>query len=226
MSPGWMVLICILALLALALWFPVRIWLSYSEEGISCGIKLLFWTLRLFPGKEKKETPGQKARREKKERDKALKAAKRMERKSKPKRKRTVKEQKSKRSLTQWMELITLLAASAGRAARRFWKGFVIDRLTFHMAVAGADAADTAISYGKINAQAYTVYAFLMQFVTLRRTDIQIVPDFLSQESRLEISGELFFRVGTLLASGFAAGWHLLKGLLGDRLSLGEKESP
>ena len=68
-----------------------------------------------------------------------------------------------------------------------------------------------------MNAQVYAGYSFLMQYVTLKNTDIQIIPDFLSTQSRMEVSGELFFRVGTLLASGTSAVWHFLKLIWKDK---------
>ena len=81
--------------------------------------------------------------------------------------------------------------------------------------VGGADAQATAVSYGKANAAVYTVYAFLMQLVTLRCTKIQIEPDFITGESRIYLSGKLFFRIGTVLAAGLAASGDLLRLLLG-----------
>lgn len=216
MGVGWIVLISLLILLAGLLLFPIRIALSYSDAGFQCRIKLLFWSISLFPRPEKPLDKEGKTKKAGKQEDQSARKKSKKEKK---------KAQSKERSLKELLHLIKILLDSAGKIARRFWKGFVIDHLTLHMAVAGADAADTAISYGKINAQIYTAYSFLMQFVTLRNTDIRIVPDFLSTESTLEASCELFFRIGTLLAAGLAGIWQFLKLLIKDKsASIRERE--
>jgi len=220
MRAGWIVLICVVLFFAFLLWFPIRICLAHSDEGFVCSVKLLFWRIPILPRVEKELTEEEKQKRELKKQRKAKKKAARDARKKSQqagKKKSAAPEPKKKRTLQELFHLIKQIAESGGKLARRFWKGFVIDRLTLHVAVAGSDAADTAISYGKVNAQVYAGYSFLMQFVTLKNTDIQIVPDFLSEKSRMEISCELFFRVGTLLASGFSGIWHFLKLILKDK---------
>lgn len=213
MSAGAVILTVILVLLAFLFFFPIRICLSFSDDGFAVRVKLLFWTLPVFPQEEKVLSAKQQKKKEQKAQRRAAKKADQKAR-ADAKRKAAPAEPRKKRSLREWLELLRMIAESGGRLARRFWKGLVVDKLTLHMAVAGSDAADAAISYGRLNAQVYTAYAFLSQFVTLKNTDIRLVPDFLSDESRIEVSGELFFRVGTLLASCFAAVWHLIRLLI------------
>ena len=129
---------------------------------------------------------------------------------------------KKKWTLKEILHLVGMILKSAGRLTRRFWKGFVIDKLTLHMAVAGSDAAETGIAYGKMNAQVYTIYSFAEQYVTLKNTDIQIIPDFLSTKSRMEVSCELFFRIGTLIASVFAALWCFIKLYFNDKKAVAD----
>lgn len=210
---GWIILGIVALIIAVILWFPVRIGLAYGEEGFSGWFNLLFWKIPVFPVEKEEEeelTPGQKRRR-------AKKAAQREKKKAGKKKSgegEKEKAPKKKRSLGEWIELIAVIAQSGGRLARRFWKGFRINGLRLRMAVAGSNAAETAIAYGKINAAVYSAYALAERIVTLRRTDIRIVPDFLSEESRVEVSGELFFRVGTLLAAVCSGGFYFLKRFL------------
>ena len=221
---GWIILGVIVLVIALILWFPVRIGLAYGEEGFSCWLKILFWKIPFFPRKnegEKELTPRQKRR-------EARKKARREKKKAKAKEKEDAKpakppKEKKKKTIQEWAELILLIAQSGGKLTKRFWKGFRVNDLSLQMAVAGGDAAETAITYGKINAAVYSSYALAERVVTLRRTHIQIVPDFLSEESRMEVSGELFFRVGTLLVAVFSGGFFFLKNFLAK--SKKEKET-
>ena len=216
---GWMILGIIALIIGMLLWFPIRIGLSSGEGGFALWVRLLFFTLHILPKKEKEETPKQAERRKRREARKQQKAEKKAARKKKKESSEAEKppKEKPKKTLQEWLGLIKLFAQSGGRIARRFWKGFRIDHLTLRMAVAGGDAAQTAITYGKVNAAVYSAYAVAEQIVTLRKTDIRIVPDFLSEQSRTEISGELFFRVGTLLAALFSGGIFLLKGFLAEK---------
>ena len=213
MSAGWIVLICIVLFFAFLCWFPIRICIAHSDDGFVLRIKLLFWTLPILPKAEKELTEAEKKKKELKEQRKAEKKAAREAKKKEQAAQKpsAAKQQKKKWTLKEILHLAGMIAKSAGRLARRFWKGFVIDKLTLHMAVAGSDAAETGIAYGQMNAKVYTAYSFAEQYVTLKNTDIRIVPDFLSEKSRMEISCELFFRVGTVIASVLAALWCFIK---------------
>lgn len=227
---GWIILGVIALIIGLLLWFPIRVGVSSGEGGFALWVKLLFYTVRILPKAEKEETPRQAERRKRREARKNQKKLKSEKKKAARKKKEdSSKEEKppkekQKKTLQEWLRLIKLFAQSGGRLARRFWKGFRIDHFTLQMAVAGGDAAQTAITYGKINAAVYSAYSVAEQVVTLRKTNIRIVPDFLSEQSRTEISGELFFRVCTLLAALFSGGIFLLKGFLAEKKQKPDKE--
>ncbi len=214
---GWIILGVIALIIGLFLWFPVRIGAAYGEGGTFCWLKILFWKIPLFPSNAS----------EKGEEEEAVKPKRRKSRKkakAKKKDSQTDGTPKKKKSVQEWIELILIIAQSGGKIVKRFWKGFRINDLCLQIAVAGNDAAETAITYGKISAAVYSMYALASQIVTLRRTCIQIVPDFLSEESRIEVSGELFFRVGTLLAAVFSGGFFFLKKFIAQTKSKKEKE--
>lgn len=213
MSAGWIILICLVLFFAFLCWFPIRICLAHSDDGFTVSIRLLFWTIPILPKVEKELTEEEKQKKEqKKQRKDKKKAAREAKRKEQAAQKPSAsKQQKKKWTLKEILHLAGMIAKSAGRLARRFWKGFVIDKLTLYMAVAGSDAAETGIAYGQMNAKIYTAYSFAEQYVTLKNTDIQIVPDFLSEKSRMVFSCELFFRVGTVIASVFAALWCFIR---------------
>lgn len=202
------VLAVILLIIALILWFPVRIGIAYGEAGASGWLKVLFWKIPLFPSEKTEEETEQTSKQKHRKSKKKSKAGKKDSADEyKP-------SKKKKKTLWEWIELILLIAQSGGRIARRFWKGFRINDLSLQMAVAGSDAAQTAITYGRINGAVYTAYPLLSRIITLNRSSIRIVPDFLSEKSRIEASGELFFRVGTLLVALFSGGFYFLKGFL------------
>lgn len=224
---GWIILGIIALVIGILLWFPIRVGLSSGEGGFALWVKLMFYTIHILPKAEKEETPRQAEHRKRRDAQKKLKSEKKKA--ARKKKKESSKEEKppkekQKKTLQEWLRLIRLFAQSGGRLARRFWKGFRIDHLTLQMAIAGGDAAQTAIAYGKINAAVYSAYSVIEQVITLRKTDIRIVPDFLSEQSRTEISGELFFRVGTLLAALFSGGIFLLKGFLSEKQQSPDKE--
>ena len=223
MDAGW-IAVLVLALLLLAfLLFPIRIFLCYDSgnggsgqaQTFRCVLELLWWKVPLYPSQEKMLMPQQRKRKGKKLARKNAKRDAKAARKGHKRTGKTSEKPHAKRNLSETLDLLLQISRSGSKAVKRFWKGFRVDHLTLYLKVGGADAQATAVSYGKANAAVYTVYAFLMQLVTLRCTKIQIEPDFITGESRIYLSGKLFFRIGTVLAAGLAASGDLLRLLLG-----------
>ncbi len=216
---GWIILGIIALIIGLFLWFPVRLGVAYGEEGTSCWLKILFWKISIFSSEDLEKEEEQQAFKQKRQ-----KSRKKAKTKKKDSQTGETPKKKQKKSVQEWIELILIIAQSGGKLVKRFWKGFRINDLCLQMAVAGNDAAETAITYGKVNAAVYSMYALVSRIVTLRRTYIQIIPDFLSEESRVEVSGELFFRIGALLAAAFSGGFFFLKKYLAKMKTKKEKE--
>ena len=70
------------------------------------------------------------------------------------------------------------------------------------MVVAGEDAADTAMAYGRVNAVVYTAYALALGFLRIEKPDIQIRPDFTAEEGKVDFASRA--RLTPLVALGAA----------------------
>jgi len=70
---------------------------------------------------------------------------------------------------------------------------FGFENLTLHVAVGGDDAMKIALTYGRINEFLYPVLGALAAADKLDRCDVQITPDFTSEEFRAE--GDATFSV-------------------------------
>lgn len=83
-----------------------------------------------------------------------------------------------------------------GGAVAKVYRGIRIDRLALHAAIAGEDAADTAIKYGRICAGAFPALSFLLSQTrgydpaSPRTKDIEIVPDYAGEGITIYFVGE------------------------------------
>lgn len=99
------------------------------------------------------------------------------------------------------IDLLSSLGGGAGLVVRRFR----IYLLRLHFVVAEDDAAQTAIAYGRVNAAVYTVYAAAGRLFNLAPPDIEIRPDFTTEEGSVDF--ELRGRLMPIVA--VAAGIHI-----------------
>lgn len=76
-------------------------------------------------------------------------------------------------------EVFKIVFGMLGRLVR----AITVDHLRLEMTVSGADAADTAVEYGKMCATLYPILAFVEQAVTVRHREVRVEPNFLNEHS-------------------------------------------
>lgn len=64
------------------------------------------------------------------------------------------------------------------KITEKFTSNVTCTKLVLHFQVKGDDAAETAMSYGKINTAIYTALAFLQNKITIKNPDISIEANF------------------------------------------------
>lgn len=164
---GYIILV-LLALVILLLCIPVAVVLIYrTDEQPQAYLRWLFLKFDLQPREPQEPGPAKKA---------GHKPAKR-----KP------------MEFTELAGAALDLLSSAKGGTKLLIRRFRIYKLRLRMMVAEDDAAETAISYGKVNAAVYGAYAFAQNFLNMDRPDIEIRPDFIAGEGSVdfELRGRL-----------------------------------
>lgn len=172
----------VLAAVLLLLCIPVSFTAAYrTGEPPEAYLRWLFFTIDLT--KEPKER-GAKRKKPPKPREEKPKAAK--------------KPLEFSELLGVVVDLLSSLRGGAGMLVRNF----VFYRIHLYMVVAGEDAADTAMAYGRVNAVVYTAYALALGFLRIEKPDIQIRPDFTAEEGKVDFASRA--RLTPLVALGAA----------------------
>lgn len=161
------VLLGILAAVLLLLCVPVRLILLYCTGKAPVGVlRWLFFQVDLLKAAERK-TADTETRAKKAENLQSKKEKKPLE---------------FSRTLGIAADLLSSLKGGAGMIVRRFR----IYRVRLSMIVAGEDAAETAVDYGKCNAAVYSAYALAKNFLNLKNPEIEIRPDFVSEKGSVD----------------------------------------
>ncbi len=163
------IFLALLIFTALILLVPVRFSFC-SEPQLKAEIKYLLFKKQLFPVVEKEKKP-KKQKREKKN----------------PERKKKAPALDKKR-------LIKLIPAAYRKLMppiKRLLKRTTIAGLSLKIAVAGDDAAETALKFGRTNAAVVNGVSVIDKVFSLRVKEIDIIPNFESCESSFKGSGEL-----------------------------------
>ena len=137
-------------------------------------------TLTLVLLKKKKKKPEE----EKKEEDKP----------SEPK-KNIFKEFYENQGFGATVELIQTAAAQLGGFMGSIYRAFVIENLKLLLKVSsGDDAAQNAIKYGKVCSAVYPSMGFICSNMKVKKYEVNVVPDFISQENKAQFALSLSVR--------------------------------
>ena len=93
-----------------------------------------------------------------------------------------------------------------GGVAARLLKRVRVEELRGRVTAGGADAAEVAITYGRLWAVVGAVHALLERFVLLKSFDVDVLMDFESDKTRVEGVTEIGFRCVYLLAAALSIG--------------------
>ena len=186
----------ILLFIALFLTLPFHIEIR-QEDSLLVTVRLLGVKLYRFdpnaPEKEKK--PKKKGKKKKKPGDE----------KKPPDKKR--EKDKTKETLS----LVFDLLGDAMRALGRLVKRLKIVRLRIRLTVAEGDAAETAVSYGKMCAYVYGGFATASNLIKIKNPDIKINADFTKEDYSFSLLCVVSVALWMPLVAAFRLLWALLK---------------
>ena len=180
------IILGIIALIVILCSVKVKITAEYGE-AFSLDVKWLFVKAHIFPQTEEQ---------------KAKKAAKKPK-KEKPKKEEKPSEPKSNifkdfyenQGFAATVELIQTAASQLGGFLGSVYRAFVIENLRLLLIVSsGDDAARNAIKYGKVCSAVYPSMGFICSNMKVKKQDVKVISDFISQENRAEFELALSVR--------------------------------
>ncbi len=201
----------LLAILLILLFVPVAVWLEYSGGVFTVKVGMLGLRFKVWPQKPLTE----EQQRKKDEKAAAKKARKEAEKKAKgavtqtegdgPKAKN---EHRAKLTL----EAVCTMAGAAGRLLKGVFGALRFRHIRLWLPVAGKDAADTAVQYGKMQAWLSPIMGFLNQFFWLDVDQMHLEPDFTGKLKGSEhFSCQITARLFIMLVAGAAFVYTLFK---------------
>lgn len=194
----WLYILLGIALfVALVMFIPITLRASYKEK-FWCAVYIGFVKLQLVPAKPKKE-----------KKKKVKKQTPKTEQSKKPTEK---KPSLIKKYGIEWLlNLIKRVAELAVSALQDFFSHILIKKFSLSISVAGDDAADTAIKYGKYCAVVYPAVGTIVRVVKCKGYGVDINPNF-SEKAETEINFDFVARVFVFRLIALAVK-HGIKGL-------------
>lgn len=192
------ILLGIVLFIVLVMFIPITLRASYKEE-FWCAVYIGFVKLQLVPAKPKKEK-------------KKKKAKKQTHKTEQPKKATEKKPSLIKKYGIEWLlNLIKKVAELAVSALQDFFSHILVKKLSLSISVAGDDAADTAIKYGKYCAVVYPAVGTIVHVVKCKGYGVDINPNF-SEKAETEINFDFAARIFAFRLIGLAVK-HGIKGI-------------
>lgn len=193
----WLYILLGIALfVALVMFIPITLRASYKEK-FWCAVYIGFVKLQLVPAKPKKEKK---------------KVKKQTPKTEQPKKATEKKPSLIKKYGIEWLlNLIKRVAELAVSALQDFFSHILIKKFSLSISVAGDDAADTAIKYGKYCAVVYPAVGTIVHVVKCKGYGVDINPNF-SEKAETEINFDFVARVFVFRLVALAVK-HGIKGL-------------
>lgn len=173
------VILSILALVIIAAFIPVRLYIEYKTEVIVV-LKYLFLKIPLVPQNSK----GKK--KEKQENKPAENKKSSEEKNEESETKKYIKSLYKGKGLNGFINLIKETANLASGTMRGLFKHIIFKKFDVNITVAAGDAADTAIKYGYVCAGVYPAISLLLNTVRYKDYTVDITTDFDGKESVID----------------------------------------
>ena len=183
-----------LVILAVAALLPakVKVRIGYIEEEFILSFKLLFFVFTVSPeNKKKKKKKAKKKEKEKKERP------------AKKEKDNFFRSHTSDFGVFDYIELI-------GIVIEKFVAKIYFDKLEAEIRVAGDDAAQTALNFGRLNAAIYPIAGLINGHKRVKKLHIGITPDFTTTKSVYNAEAIAYIRIFDVLAAVIAIIKYLL----------------
>lgn len=191
------IILGIIVLIVILFSIKVSVTAEYADS-FSLDVQWLFIKLHIFPQTEEQKAnrEAKKAKKEekKKKKKKPEEEKKEEDKPSEPK-KNIFKEFYENQGFGATVELIQTAAAQLGGFMGSIYRAFVIENLKLLLKVSsGDDAARNAIKYGKVCSAVYPSMGFICSNMKVKKYEVNVVPDFISQENRAEFELALSVR--------------------------------
>lgn len=211
----WKILLIIFAVIFLLLCLNIHIIVSYEKElSVKAGIGFIrLDILKLagkFMGSGKKKKGGKDKKDKEPEKENKDKEDKK-EKEPKMKKDNLFKDVKKLRGANGIIELISDLIALLNKTTQKFRKHLIFREVTVNYNVIGKDAADTALKFGRSSAVFFTNYGILCNLVSVKKSDIKFVPDYLGSKSNQKLVIHISYRILAILSLAVGALFGYLK---------------
>jgi len=194
----------LVVLLTLLLFLKVSLIIRY-DEGAKLTLKVLFVRKRLYP-KEKKKHRKKSMSAKKAQRIKDKLNKKKAKKKEKNQEKKGSGE-KEKTSASNILDTVATVSILVRELVSKFTKHLKIQIAKIHIKIATGDAAHTAIAYGALTQSINVLFPLLedvKNFDMPKNRDIDISPDFLSDESEIGLKLVFSLRVWQILLTAMS----------------------
>lgn len=216
------IILGIIAFIVILFSIKVSVTAEYADS-FSLDVQWLFIKLHIFP-----QTEEQKAKREAKKAKKEEKKKKKKKKKKKPEKEKPEEEKKEEDKPSEpkknifkefyenqgfgaTVELIQTAAAQLGGFMGSIYRAFVIENLKLLLKVSsGDDAAQNAIKYGKVCSAVYPSMGFICSNMKVKKYEVNVVPDFISQENKAQFALSLSVRPIKLTNAAVVLAFRLL----------------
>ena len=202
---GWIILGIFVALLLLLLLTPVGVDLGYEGGEFHLSAKVGAFLIQLLPKKKKAEGE-EKPKKEKKPK-------KKKEKKPKEQTEESEQEKKRKRKLNFTKEEIFELVQKVLGSLKKFGK-LTVDRFLLHYTAAGRDPADTAMTFGYVNAALSALEPICSKQFRVKDYDVWTDCDFTTDRMKLDVAVCITLRLWQFVHVGLAAAFGVLGILL------------
>lgn len=185
-----------IALIVILFSIKVSVTAEYADS-FSLDVQWLFIKAHIFPQTEeqKAKKAAKKAKKEEKKKKKKPEKEKKEEDKPSEPKKNIFKEFYENQGFGATVELIQTAAAQLGGFMGSIYRAFVIENLRLLLKVSsGDDAAQNAIKYGKVCSAVYPSMGFICSNMKVKKYEVNVVPDFISQENKAQFALSLSVR--------------------------------
>lgn len=190
------IILGIIALIVILFSIKVSVTAEYADS-FSLDVQWLFIKAHIFPQTEeqKAKKAAKKAKKEEKKKKKKPEKEKKEEDKPSEPKKNIFKEFYENQGFGATVELIQTAAAQLGGFMGSIYRAFVIENLKLLLKVSsGDDAAQNAIKYGKVCSAVYPSMGFICSNMKVKKYEVNVVPDFISQENKAQFALSLSVR--------------------------------
>lgn len=202
---GWLITFCLVTVLAV---LPIGLRFCYDSHGTVLRLLLGPAKITLYPGRNKKALPPEKAA-QKKQQEKQQEPSLPKPPKA-PKKKNATTVQNKGGSLTDFLPLVKIAIDFLGDFRRKLR----IDNLYLRLILADSDPCDLAVNYGKTWAAIGNLLPVLETVFVIKKRDVEVQCDFQAVETLVIARVDMTITLGRILSLAAGYGWRLIKEFL------------